>query len=116
MLSVRHLIAPGIALAALEVAAGECVALIGPSGAGKTRLLRALADLDPNQGEVTLDGRARETMPAPGWRRLVTYIAAEPAWWADTVGEHFADWTAAAPLLAALGLPEDCRGWPVART
>ena len=36
MLSVRHLIAPGIAALALEVAAGECVAVMGPSGAGKT--------------------------------------------------------------------------------
>jgi len=86
----------------------------GPSGAGKTLLLRALADLDPNQGEVTLEGEPRTTMPAPRWRHLVTYLAAEPAWWADTVGEHFADWPAAAPMIAALGLPAECRDWALA--
>jgi phosphate-transporting ATPase len=114
MLSVRALRRPGVALESFDLAAGACVAVRGPSGAGKTLLLRALADLDPNQGEVTLDGEARDAMPAPRWRRLVTYLAAEPAWWADTIGEHFADWAAAAPLIAALGLPEDCRNWSVA--
>ena len=115
MLAVHGLRAPGVALDRFELGAGACVAVRGPSGAGKTLLLRALADLDPNRGEVTLDGAARDAMPAPRWRRLVTYLAAEAAWWADTVGEHFADWAAAAPLIAALGLPEDCRSWPVAR-
>jgi putative ABC transport system ATP-binding protein len=115
MLSVRGLRRPGVALEALDLAAGACVAVRGPSGAGKTLLLRALADLDPSQGEVTLNGRRRNAMPAPRWRHLVTYLAAEPAWWADTIGEHFPDWAAAAPLIEALGLPEDCRNWSVAR-
>jgi putative ABC transport system ATP-binding protein len=115
MLIVRDLRRPGVALASLELAPGECVAVRGPSGAGKTLLLRALADLDPNRGEVTLDGQARSVMSAPRWRRLVTYFAAEPAWWADTVGAHFDDWDAAAPMVVALGLPEDCRDWMVAR-
>ena len=115
MLAVHGLRAPGVALDRFELPAGACVAVRGPSGAGKTLLLRALADLDPNRGEVTLDGAARDAMPAPRWRRLVTYLAAEPAWWADTVGEHFADWAAGAPLIAALGIPYDCRSWPVAR-
>mgnify|MGYP003565994227 CR=1 FL=1 len=36
----------------LEVAAGECVALSGDSGAGKTQLLRPIADLEPHQGQT----------------------------------------------------------------
>ena len=91
--------------ASFDLDAGECVAMRGASGSGKTQLLRAIADLDPNEGTVLLDGTPREAVPAPAWRRLIAYIPAEPGWWADTVGGHFADWAAAAPLAERLGLP-----------
>jgi putative ABC transport system ATP-binding protein len=94
---------------------GAAVALMGPSGAGKTLLLRAIADLDVNRGRVTLDGAARESMPAPSWRRQVTYLAAEPGWWAETAGDHFPDPAAARPLLARLDLPAGVLEASVAR-
>jgi putative ABC transport system ATP-binding protein len=115
MLVVRRLAAPGVQLERLDLAAGEVVAVCGPSGAGKTLLLRALADLDDNSGEVTLDGIARGAMAAPAWRRRVTYLAAESAWWADTVGEHLQNGDAAGQLLDAVGLARQCRDWPIAR-
>ena len=41
----------------IDVDAGEVVAVIGPSGVGKTTLLRTLAlSLEPDEGTVTLDG------------------------------------------------------------
>ena len=73
----------------LHIAAGECVALRGPSGSGKSLLLRAIADLDPHEGEVTLDGVACEMIPAPEWRRQVALLPVESQWWLDEVGEHF---------------------------
>lgn len=98
-----------------ELKDSECIALQGPSGAGKSLLLRSIADLDPNEGTVKLDGTLREAMPAPLWRRQVTYLAAEPGWWADTVQEHFSSWDEVVPLIARLGLPRDCASWPIQR-
>ncbi len=72
---------------ALEI--GECIAITGPSGAGKSLFLRMIADLDPNEGRVLLNGRERRTWPAPAWRRQVIYNAAEPGWWGERIGEHF---------------------------
>jgi putative ABC transport system ATP-binding protein len=95
--------------------AGEALAVRGPSGAGKTLLLRAVADLDPNEGVVSLDGRERSTIPGPEWRRLVGYVPAEPGWWTDTVGEHFGEWASALAFVRDLGFPEETKAWPIAR-
>jgi phosphate-transporting ATPase len=78
-------------------------------------LLRAIADLDPNEGVVCLDGRDRSTLAGPEWRRLVGYVPAEPGWWGDTVGEHFSEWTAALALVRDLGFPKDAKAWPISR-
>jgi phosphate-transporting ATPase len=54
-------------------------------------------------------------MPAPTWRKRVTYLAAEPGWWSDIVQEHFTAWDDALPLVRRLGLPDDCGPWPIQR-
>jgi len=97
----------------LEVQGGECVVLRGPSGSGKSLLLRAIADLDPAAGEVHLGAEDRDSLPAHEWRRQVAYLAAESAWWYATVGEHFT--APDIPTLAALGFPAGVLGWQVAR-
>lgn len=71
-----------------ELAAGECVAVVGESGAGKSVLLRMLADLDPCEGELLLGGVARHRMAAPAWRAQVVYQSAEPAWWEASAAQH----------------------------
>ncbi|QNT79218.1 sulfate/molybdate ABC transporter ATP-binding protein [Entomobacter blattae] len=48
----------------LTVEEGEFVALIGPSGAGKTSLLRVIAGLDQiEKGEISFDGQHVEALP-----------------------------------------------------
>jgi len=97
------------------VEAGECIAVSGTSGSGKSLFLRALADLDPNDGDIRLNGQSRNAMPAPNWRRQVVYVPAESGWWADDVGAHFPDRDAAVGFLKRLEVPMDCFDWPVAR-
>ena len=72
-----------------EVGDGECMAIEGPSGIGKTRLARALADLESAGGHIFVDGAERKEIAAPDWRRLVRYLSAEPGWWTDTAREAF---------------------------
>ena len=115
LLQIRDLQTTILKPVSFSLATGECIAVEGPSGSGKTLLLRAIADLDPNQGLVSLEGRDRSTIPGPEWRRLVGYVPAEPGWWAETLGEHFGDWTAAAAVLTNLGFPEEAKSWPIAR-
>jgi len=98
----------------LTVHAGECVCLSGPSGAGKSLLLRAVADLDPHEGRVFLDGVACMDLPAPQWRRRVGLLPAESAWWAERVGDHFADGMDSEPL-QRLGFDRKVMNWSLAR-
>jgi molybdate transport system ATP-binding protein len=71
--------------AAFAVAAGERLALFGPSGAGKTTILEAIAGLvDPGRGTVVLKGRVltRTAAPrrqVPPWQRRVGLLRQDPA-------------------------------------
>ncbi len=123
MLTIRDLTRPGKSAdqppllhpVNLDVAAGECVVVSGPSGSGKTMLLRAIADLDPNDGEVSLDGTDRADTPAPEWRRKAVFQPAETGWWSDITGDHFDDPEAARGFFETLDLDDDCLKWPVSR-
>lgn len=102
----------------LRVQAGGLVQLTGASGAGKSLLLRAIADLDPNQGRVRLNDRDREGIAPTDWRRQVAYVPAETAWWGLDVAEHLpTDWerSQAQAWLTRFALPEDALEWDVER-
>lgn len=108
--TVRPIVGP----ADLVVHGGECVCLSGASGAGKSLLLRAIADLDPHEGRVYLGDTPCMDVPAPQWRRRVGLLPAESHWWAERVGDHFADGMEA-KTLQRLGFGKGVMGWTVAR-
>lgn len=114
VLRVDNLIVGGLPPLAFTVPTGECLAVEGPSGAGKTQLLRAIADLDPARGYVFLEGAERGEMSAAVWRRGVRYVAAEPGWWGDTGRVHMRSLERAVRLLAAVGLDASILDRPVA--
>ncbi|MGI9437667.1 MAG: ABC transporter ATP-binding protein [Geminicoccaceae bacterium] len=115
MLSVQNLKSHHLVIPRLDIAHGECVVVQGASGAGKSLLLRSIADLDVNDGEVSLDGQARRSISAFHWRLQVMLVPAESGWWADRVGEHFLMDRPVDRLIASLGLPDDVLDWEVAR-
>lgn len=114
VLDVRGLRTPHLGPVDFRLLAGEICRLAGPSGAGKTLLLRALADLDPNEGDVLLDGEARSRIRPTRWRREVAYLPAEPLWWEERVGLHL-DPAAGDDMLRALGFEAQVRDWEVER-
>jgi phosphonate transport system ATP-binding protein len=75
-ISARHLAAragspPALQDLTLQVAAGEQIAVIGPSGAGKTSLLHVLAcALRPASGRLQLDGQDPWQLPRRQLQRL----------------------------------------------
>jgi putative ABC transport system ATP-binding protein len=113
MFVVKDLSWRGLPQLSFSLQPGELVCLSGPSGSGKTQLLRALVDLDPNQGSLTLQGVARESLPPPQWRRRVALLPAESRWWAPTVAEHFTKLDER--QLGRLGFERDAGGWRIER-
>lgn len=97
----------------LKLTPGECVTLSGASGSGKSRLLRAIADLDPHGGEAWCDDTRQQDQSGPAWRRQVALLPAESAWWEERVGDHFERLDA--DTLALLELPAEAADWQVSR-
>src|SRR5690606_22118068 len=65
----------------LEVAPGSILALLGPSGIGKSSLLRLLAGIDRDfSGTIAIDGVAADRAPMPGFvfqdARLLPWLSA----------------------------------------
>ncbi|QCO57416.1 ATP-binding cassette domain-containing protein (plasmid) [Pseudorhodobacter turbinis] len=63
----------------LVVQPGETVALVGPSGAGKTTILQLLQRFyDPQEGRVTLDGLALTDLKRDDFRRAIALVPQDP--------------------------------------
>jgi len=74
-----------------EVKAGEVVALVGPSGAGKTTLVDLVARFyDPTEGRVTIDGVDLRRFSTRSLRRRFGIVTQETVLFHDTVRNNIA--------------------------
>jgi oligopeptide/dipeptide ABC transporter ATP-binding protein len=93
---------PAVDGVSFQAAEGECLAVVGESGCGKTLLARALVNLPPAgarvTGSVRLAGRELTDLPDAQWRRVrggeVGFVLQEPASAFDpvaTIGSQIAE-------------------------
>ncbi len=74
----------------LTVSEGERIGLVGPSGSGKSSLLRAIARLDRcDEGTVTFEGKEVARDSIPPFRRRVVYVPQRPSLWPGTLRMNF---------------------------
>ena len=97
---------------------GDVLGLSGPSGVGKTQMLKALVEMIPYAGQLFLAGVPIQQFSAPEWRKSVGLVAAESAWWFETPEPHFPEDYSRDLLmniLADLGFEPDVMGWSISR-
>jgi ABC-type iron transport system FetAB ATPase subunit len=87
-----------------DLHAGEVLFIGGPSGAGKTLLLRCLAQLDPPaRGALYLNGHSAAELPVPRYRSEVIYVHQARVDYPGTPLEFYADAAALAAQRARHG-------------
>ena len=80
----------------LKIPAGSTLAIVGPTGSGKTTLAALVARLwDAPQGEILIDGRPIREWPLETLRRSIGYVPQDTYLFSETLGGNI-----------AFGLPE----------
>ncbi|EAU73328.1 ABC transporter ATP-binding protein [Synechococcus sp. RS9916] len=72
-----------------RIAAGEHVALVGPTGSGKSTVIRLLCRLyEPQKGRILLDGRDIRSLPMQELRRQLGVVLQDTFLFSGTVGDN----------------------------
>ncbi len=81
----------GLEEVSFTAAPGQTVALVGPSGAGKTTLVRlALRMIDPQSGSITLDGVDLKQLKMAALRSTIALVPQDVALFNDTLAANIA--------------------------
>jgi ATP-binding cassette subfamily B protein len=75
----------------LDITAGETVALVGQTGAGKSTVVKLLARFyDPVEGRVTVDGLDLRDLSLPAYRRHLGLVPQEPHLFSGSIRDNIA--------------------------
>ena len=73
----------------MEIKTGECVAITGASGCGKTTISKLLLGLYPIQnGSICIDGKSVSDMTRKEWRQKIAYVPQEPYLFGISIREN----------------------------
>ncbi|MBU2981707.1 ATP-binding cassette domain-containing protein [Lentibacter algarum] len=73
----------------LSIKPGETIALVGPSGAGKTTVMQLIQRFyDPNKGRVTLDGIDLRDMQRQDFRQQISVVPQDPVIFSGTAMDN----------------------------
>jgi ABC-type multidrug transport system fused ATPase/permease subunit len=82
---------PSLDRVSLDVPAGRTVALVGPTGSGKTSLVALIARLyDPSEGEVAIDGVDVRSVDVASPRRQIAFVADDSFLFSASVADNIA--------------------------
>ncbi len=82
---------PALARVALDIRPGETVALVGPSGSGKSSLVHLLPRFyHPDSGRITLDGHDLQSLTLESLRRQISLVSQNVVLFNDTVAANIA--------------------------
>ena len=111
--------APVLRDVSLRVAAGETLAVVGPTGSGKSTLISLLPRLhEPPRGTVFIDGIDVRDIPLPALRAAIGYVSHEPFLFSEALGANIAfgvdgaDGLGVAAAAAVARLDTDVQGFP----
>jgi ATP-binding cassette subfamily C protein CydD len=82
---------PALCGVSFAIPSGKKVALVGPSGAGKSTIIHLLlCFLEPERGNITVNGEELQALPAAEWRKRVAWVPQRPYLFNATVRENIA--------------------------
>ncbi|MEU9604053.1 thiol reductant ABC exporter subunit CydD [Streptomyces sp. NPDC048057] len=80
---------PSLDAASLTVAEGETVALVGPSGIGKSTLLDVVLGFRaPSAGRISVGGVELAELDPARWRERIAWVPQRPYFFAGTIAEN----------------------------